>query len=204
MSLRALFIGLLLTVLVAPVTALAGGWMIYHDGPYTGVVLDDETGEPIVGAAVVAEWDLNLYGGVGGVLNVFFDARETITDEQGKFTIDSKIGFYWWPLTSIKPVQLTIYKPGYDSYPPKLPLLSSQATDVEHERARTYRMNFWIDVHKDKFNVIRLARAATRRERIHIVTTQDIYKIHENGINIIPHFTKFIDSEREYLGFVDK
>lgn len=56
------------------------------DSPYRGVVVDDATGEPISGAVVLAIWEREKEE-ILRIINVFYDARETITDSQGKWTI---------------------------------------------------------------------------------------------------------------------
>lgn len=108
---------LLLLTFIAFAPAFAGGWMIYHDDPYTGKIVDAETGAPIEGAAVVGIWSLLIYGGVEVRLQ-FFDAKEAITDKEGKFEVPSVTGFHWWPLAGLKRPEFVVFKPGYDSYPP--------------------------------------------------------------------------------------
>jgi len=112
--------GLFVILIVAAMFIPARGWLIHFDGPYEGQVLDDETGEPIEGAAVVAVWRLALYGGPGGPIGRDFADKEVITDKKGEFKIPSIIGFYWWPFSSMDKADIYIYKPGYDSYPPQL------------------------------------------------------------------------------------
>lgn len=105
-----------LIIILTASHAFAGGWLIYHDGPYKGKVVDAETNEPIEGAAVVAVWYLERYGGAGGPVAKFFEAKETMTNKKGEFGIPSISGFHWWPFASLDKPKLIIFKPGYFSY----------------------------------------------------------------------------------------
>ena len=82
---------LLLTFLVAT-PAFSGGWLIYHDGPYTGKIVDAETGEPIEGAAVLGIRSLEVYG-IDTRLQ-YINASEATTDKEGEFKIPSVTGFF--------------------------------------------------------------------------------------------------------------
>lgn len=116
MKTKVTFLWILLTLLVvAP--AFAGGWLIYHDGPYAGTVVDAETGEPIEGVAVVVIWNLERFGGAGGPIAKFFEAKETLTNEKGEFIISSITGFHWWPLAKLDKPGFVFFKPSYAGYP---------------------------------------------------------------------------------------
>lgn len=112
---KSFLIGLLLNLLIAS-PAFAGGWIIYHDGPYKGKVVDEETNQPIEGVAVVAVWYLERYGGGAGPIAKFLDAKEAVTDKNGEFEIPSMFNFHWWPFAALDEPNLIVFKPGYRSY----------------------------------------------------------------------------------------
>ena len=60
--------------------------LAYYEGDYHGKVIDAETLQPIEGAVVMGVWS-KMYGTAGGPVYKYYDARETITDENGEFTI---------------------------------------------------------------------------------------------------------------------
>lgn len=92
--------------------------MIY--GPYTGQVVELETGKPIAGAAVSIAF-FTTAGSVAGEVSYFADAVETLTDSNGEFELPLHLSF---SLRAIKPLQfwdvhghVRIFKPGYGCYP---------------------------------------------------------------------------------------
>ena len=88
--------------------------LIHIYGPYKGKVVDLETGAPIEGAAVFIEFStVGIYSS-----SAYGGATETITDENGEFSI------FWRPVLSLRPVAkwkphgyVAIFKPGYGAYP---------------------------------------------------------------------------------------
>jgi hypothetical protein len=60
--------------------------LAYADGPYHGSVVDADTKQPIAGAVVFAEWWTRSPGLVQEVQS-FYDAQETVTDNQRNFVI---------------------------------------------------------------------------------------------------------------------
>jgi protocatechuate 3,4-dioxygenase beta subunit len=86
-------------------------------GPYYGKVVDPENNEPLEGA-VVAVWYSTESPSVGGPVGHFADAVETLTDANGEFNIPSHWiclfkFFEWWN----DHYSVTIFKPGYATYP---------------------------------------------------------------------------------------
>lgn len=108
-----LCMSLVIVILLSASPAFSGGWLIYHDSPYKGKVVNAETNEPIEGAAVVAVWYLERYGGLGGPVARFLNAKETITNKNGDFVIPSMFAFHWWPFASLDEPNVSIFKPGY-------------------------------------------------------------------------------------------
>ncbi|MBF0592613.1 MAG: hypothetical protein HQL02_11055 [Nitrospirae bacterium] len=118
------------------------------DGPYTGRVVELETGEPIEGAVVAAEWILE-YG--TGIKSCY---KETFTDKNGEFelhAVDCIAPVYVPPSSRIDQHRVVIFKPGYLGYPPikeKKSLYTGVKFDKDH-----------------RHNVIKLDKAVTLGER---------------------------------------
>lgn len=86
-------------------------------GPWKGKVIDAETKEPIEGAVVLAVWDRNYRTPTGGS-SYFYEAKEVLTDKEGRFEIPSYTPINLLPLISyIEGPFFTIFKPGYGSLP---------------------------------------------------------------------------------------
>jgi len=69
--------------------AIAGGCaghVVYPSGPFYGRVVDADTAQPLVGAAVVAVWYWEGPG-AGHPAERLHDAREVTTDAEGAFTL---------------------------------------------------------------------------------------------------------------------
>ncbi len=81
-----------------------------YEKDFNGKVVDSLTGEPIGGVVVLATWYREIPT-VAGVKSHYSDARETVTDVKGEFTINGKginiIG-------NRAPMEIMIYKAGYD------------------------------------------------------------------------------------------
>jgi hypothetical protein len=101
-------------------------WMIngsiffiyYIDGPYWGKVVDADTGEPIAGANVMGIWRFD-YTVIQGSSS-FADARETVTDDKGRFIISPARQIWFYPFSNMLFEELYVYKSGYDSHPPQM------------------------------------------------------------------------------------
>ncbi len=79
-------------------------------GDYKGKVIDAETGEPIEGAAVLGVWYTEA-ATAGGTVSTFYEARETLSDRNGEFTIPG-IGVRL--MSNITPLYANIFKAGYE------------------------------------------------------------------------------------------
>ena len=86
-----------------------GGWLRGQDqwGPFSGQLVDEETGAPIAGANVMVSWGFRRFG---ELLVRNFDARETVTDAQGRFELPR----LWrlWTLNVMEP-GVGYFAPGY-------------------------------------------------------------------------------------------
>lgn len=99
-------------LLVVVLWSLVAPWETHAD-VYQGTVVDAETGEPLSDAVLVVVWWTAPYVRMDGP-RYFHDAKETVTDSQGKFSVDVSPGIDWNPLTYIESrPTIVIYKPGY-------------------------------------------------------------------------------------------
>ena len=103
----------IITVSLCLFTAVScnASWLIFYKPEFKGKIVDIETNEPIEGAVVVAIYRIHALA-VGDSVDMDIDARETLTDRNGKFTIPSYTTFIN-PLSTSLPVNFTIFKPGY-------------------------------------------------------------------------------------------
>jgi hypothetical protein len=84
-------------------------------GPWKGRIIDIETKEPLEGAVVLAVWDRNYRTPTGGS-SYFYEAKEVLTDQEGRFEISSYTPINLLPLISyIEGPEFIIFKPGYVS-----------------------------------------------------------------------------------------
>jgi len=117
----ALWILLILSIITSGVNGSILG-IFYWDGPYWGRVVDADTGEPIEGASVAGKWmfeyAIPIGHGVGD--DAFADARETVTGKSGYFFVSMGRAAWFWPISRIVLKDLYVYKPGYDSHPPRM------------------------------------------------------------------------------------
>jgi hypothetical protein len=85
---------------------------------YHGKVIDEETGAPLAGASVTVVWYRTPIVQLEGSL-YFQSAQETVTDAQGKFSLEVSPGIDWSPFTTVvKEHSLIIFKPGYAPFEP--------------------------------------------------------------------------------------
>ncbi|HEY3347502.1 MAG TPA: hypothetical protein VGK71_07755 [Nitrospirota bacterium] len=107
-----------LLFVVLLVLVFSGSANAYFKGPWKGKVIDAETKQPIEGAGVVAVWYVT-HPGPGDSPASYLDAEEAVTDKDGNFEISSK---FFFTIPNIRYIesgypQITIFKPGYGSYP---------------------------------------------------------------------------------------
>lgn len=97
--------------------SLSGCAISNHYEGYKGKVVDKETREPIVGAAVLAVYYTQSYTLAGSNLE-YLDAQETVTDENGEFEIPPLDVATFRFLQSFEPkAWFIIFKPSYGCYP---------------------------------------------------------------------------------------
>jgi hypothetical protein len=84
---------------------------------YHGKVLDAETGKALEGAVFVIIWFKKPMVSMDGP-QYFHNAKETLTDVNGEFSIDGSPGIDFNPFTYVvdRPI-IAIFKPGYGPFP---------------------------------------------------------------------------------------
>ena len=87
-------------------------YAVRYDGTYRGKVVDAETGEPIEGVVLLGVWYTEVPT-VAGPQHDYYDAKETVTDENGEFEIHGK-GLR--VMSNLEPMRVTIFKAGYTYY----------------------------------------------------------------------------------------
>lgn len=148
-----------------------GGWLFYYDGAYKGKVVDEETNQPIEGAAVVAVWYIQRYGGAAGPIAKLLTAKEAVTDKNGVFKIPSMISFHWWPFATLDKPKISVFKSGFSG-------IKKYNYDIRNA-------------------IIQLPKARTRKERLKAMTDAEF----ADNIPPwkIPNFLKMLDEEYKLL-----
>jgi len=87
-------------------------YLARYDGPYHGKVVDQETRTPLEGVVVLGTWSVSHFD-PGGGSSTYYDAHEVVTDKNGEFVIP---GLGLRMLSSIKPMDFTVFKAGYSYF----------------------------------------------------------------------------------------
>jgi hypothetical protein len=99
------------------ITAVGPCTITHKFGPYYGIVLDQETEQPIEGACINVSFYTEMITLAGDVSN-YVNAMETLTDKNGEFYIKSYRGLlYRFPQFWDKDGMVKIFKPCYGVYP---------------------------------------------------------------------------------------
>ncbi len=90
-------------------------------GEYHGTVVDADTGRPIADAVVVVVWykKARFAFPAGDAPIHFHAAKETMTDEAGRFATSAARKIEWNPFTRVDVPQIVIYRPGYEAFSPR-------------------------------------------------------------------------------------
>ena len=80
------------------------------DGPYEGKIINADTGKPIEGVVILGTWYTTQFSPAGSTHN-FYDARETVTDSNGEFSIP---GMGLRVMSNLEPMHFLIFKAGYE------------------------------------------------------------------------------------------
>ena len=113
--------GRLIKLLFAAVI-LCGLYFLLFTVEYHGTVIDADTGQPIEGVIVVAEWVevQRSWFGIAGRNTRTGKVKETLTDKQGKWSMVGPRGDWAKKLlffSYLRSPEFIVWKPGYCSYP---------------------------------------------------------------------------------------
>ena len=116
-------IGIALAVIVLLLTF--GGWLQGQEqwGPFRGQIVDAETGAPIPNANVMVTWYAYVPN-LADTVSRFYDARETVTDSEGRFEIPRL-----WRLWTIN-----VREPGVGYFAPGYVIEGVEVTPPDGER----------------------------------------------------------------------
>lgn len=79
---------------------------------YEGRIVDADTKEPIAGVVVFMEWLKSQFPGEG---RYYVDAFETLTDEQGRFSLPRHWTWNLWTMAMLSH-EIIIFKSGYEPF----------------------------------------------------------------------------------------
>lgn len=106
---------LLVTFLVGVVVAIMAYDVAEAAGPWTGQIVDRDSGQPIPGAVVLAIWKVRSRDSIHPE-DTFHSAFEVVSDDEGRFVIPEHNAAPTKPLTTIRGPQLVIFKGGYGAW----------------------------------------------------------------------------------------
>lgn len=161
---------LLISFALASSGCCGNRWMLYFDKPITGAVVDADTGAPISGAVIVAQWQLQniIYQGFGGYAKIIVET----SDKEGKFNIPFWVSYKPWKFyASVMEFEPTIivYKPGYKLYrsteynregDPTWPV----RPEMTEEEKKKMVGQLYFDVQQYSVNPLRLKRVLADKE----------------------------------------
>lgn len=169
--------------LTVGVCALAASWPAAAAGPYRGRVVDAETKEPLVGAAIVMYWLIELR--YPGHPWRFGDAEEAVTDANGEFAIGEHPPRTFNPLEHVDGPYLIIFQPGYGYFP------------MSHVAPRPRAG--WpvvVEMMKRERVAIELPKLKSRKERVAVAEEVDPLAVPREKI---PYFYRLLKSEDRRL-----
>ncbi|HBI22938.1 MAG TPA: hypothetical protein DDX84_01705, partial [Nitrospiraceae bacterium] len=144
-------------VLSATIAVASGSWK--------GQIIDIETKEPLEGTVVLAVWE-RVYRTPAGDKSYFYEAKEVLTDKNGRFEIPAYTPINLLPLISyMRGPYFIIFKPSYLSiewWHPNYFLEGSteKATELTELSGKKYRLSP---------GLIELPPLKTREERLEVV-----------------------------------
>jgi len=95
------------------------GCLRLYDPPRKGKIIDADTGEPVEDVVVMGHWKIEYLHHLplrllplGPVVTFYYDAQETVTDENGHYTLPG-LGLWLYP-GHLKRPSIRSYKKGYE------------------------------------------------------------------------------------------
>lgn len=161
-------------------------------GPWEGRIIDIETKEPLEGAVVLAVW-LRAYRTPAGDNTYFYEAKEVLTDKEGRYEIPSYRPINLLPIVSyIREPEFIVFKPGYLSIDIRLDENVTDKTVDLPEKGKTFRL---------APGIIELPRLKTREERTRSLNSVEGFPIDDAPSYKIKKLLELIDIENKNLGF---
>jgi hypothetical protein len=163
-------------------------------GPWTGRIVDFDTGEPVEGVVVLAVWERTIPG-IGDAVDRFHRAYETVTDRDGQFEIPAYTAINLLPFISpIHGPYVMIFKPGY------LYWRRSGATFLGPDDNRPVKEvpgDYPLHHYKFRFGAhyLALPKLKTREERL-----ENLPGLSGIDGHLIPLLVQAINKERRKLG----
>jgi hypothetical protein len=167
-------------------------------GPWKGKIIDIETKQPLDGVVALAVWE-RVYRTPAGPNSYFFEAREVLTDKEGRFEIPSYRPINLLPIISyIRGPFFTFFKPGYLS-------LSGMdfgefflegTREAPLERKEVGGKTYCLDP-----GLIQLPRLITREERIRSLNSVEGFPVDYAPSHKIKKLLELIAIENKNLGF---
>lgn len=154
---------------------------------YQGTVLDEETGSPLADAVLVVVWWTKAYIGFEHP-RYFHEAREALTDANGRFSLGASPAINWNPLIYVEsPPTIIIYKPGYR------PLMGATAVMMGFRRIGD------VEVALKRGTVVKLSKLKAHEE---ILTYTGVLSL--TGANVpmesVPNLTRLVNIQRKMAG----
>jgi hypothetical protein len=142
---------------------------------YFGQVVDEETGKPLEGVGITVVWFRVPYVYMDRTYT-FHSAQETLTDKEGKFSLEVAPGIDWSPFTHVlKEPEVVVFKPEYK------PLLN----------LTPFRMTG---------SVLRLEKLKTREEQLKYVSLSGFSFGATFPPSALPTLTRLINIQSKMLG----
>ncbi len=120
----------------------------------------------------------------------FHNARETLTDAEGKFSLDSSEGINWNPLTLVRAPRIVAFYPGYRPFTPAHP------EDINIEGGGLYENAEALE----RGAVIKLKKLKTEKELRNFARTGAVSVRSWRRIRLIPNLWRLINIQRKMLG----
>lgn len=160
--------------------------ILHAAGPWKGRILDIETKEPLEGTVVLAVWE-RVYRTPAGPNAYFYNAKEALTDKEGRYEIPSYTPINLLPIISfMRGPRFFIFKPGYLNIEIVLDEnVNDKAVELP-ERGKVFRL---------APGVIELPRLRTKEERLQNMPSLPglFYSIDPRGKAYVPHKNKVND-----------
>ena len=161
------------------------GWDRYlgHPrGPYRGRMIDAQTRAPLAGAVVVALWRRDRVYPFQ-VNSEHYAVRETVTDSDGRFVIESRDIEEGAPRRTRKP-EFLVFLPGYGAFPHRYASPKGFIGELFYGAGTT----------------VELLRLETREERLRNLSSFGPHRFSETPHKDLPRLMRAVDEERIAVG----